>query len=503
MFRRTALAAAVLVASSALVLSACTGGEQPSPTGTGAPDPEASVAIRLVLEPGNLDIRQTAGAALDQILVDNIYQGLVSRTPEQDIVPALASDWSVSPDSLEYTFTLREGVVFHDGQELTPQDVVWSLQTRKDTPEWRDSARLANVESITADGQEITLTLTEPDSSLLWNLTGRAGLVFKEGDTVDYSTQANGTGPYTLDSWRQGDSITYVRNDDYWGDPAPVAEVVFDYIPDNQAALNAALAGEVDVVTGFDANLTEQIEANGDYAVVLGASTDKGTLAFNQKPGSALADQKVRQAIRQAINHEAFVEALASGETLYGPIPELDPGYEDLADVAPYDVEAAKALLADAGAEDLELTLTIPNFYSTTIPQILVSDLNEVGITLEVESVDFGTWINDVYVNQDYDLSFVLHTEARDFENWANPDYYFTYDNPEVQRLYAQSLAATDEAEAAELLAQAARIVSEDAAGDWLYSGASVVAVGTNISGMPSINVNERLNLAELAKSNG
>jgi peptide/nickel transport system substrate-binding protein len=171
--------------------------------------------------------------------------------------------------------------------------------------------------------------------------------------------------------------------------------------------------------------------------------------------------------------------------------------------VAPYDPEAARALLEEAGEEDLELTLTIPNFYATTIPQILVSDLNEVGITLEVESVDFPTWLNDVYINKDYDLSFVLHTEARDFENWADPDYYFTYDNPEVQDLYTQSLAATDESEAAELLAEAARIVSEDAAADWLYNGASVVAVGTNITGMPSINVNERLSLAEIAKSNG
>ncbi|MET0736183.1 MAG: ABC transporter substrate-binding protein [Microbacterium sp.] len=502
MLRRTALAAAALIASGALLLTACTGGGEPDPTSSAAPDTDASVAIRLVLEPGNLDIRETAGAALDQILVDNIYQGLVSRTPEQEIEPGLASDWTVSEDGLTYTFTLREGVVFHDGQELTPADVVWSLQTRKDTPEWRDSARLANVASIAADGQEITLTLTQPDSSLLWNLTGRAGLILKEGDTVDYQTAANGTGPYKLDTWRQGDSITFARNDDYWGDPAQVAEIVFDYIPDNQAALNAALAGEVDVVTGFDANLKEQIEADGEYELVLGQSTDKGTLAFNQKSGP-LADKRVRQAIRQAIDHDAFVEALASGSTLYGPIPELDPGYEDLSDVAPYDPEAAKALLAEAGAEDLTLTLTIPNFYSTTIPQILVSDLNEVGITLQVESVDFSTWLNDVYINQDYDLSFVLHTEARDFENWANPDYYFTYDNAQVRDLYAQSLAATDEAEAAELLAQAARIVSEDAAGDWLYSGASVVAVGTNISGMPSINVNERLNLAELAKSNG
>lgn len=504
MFRRTSLAAAAVLAAGALLLSACTGGgAAPDPTATTAPDPDASAVIRLVLEPGNLDIRETAGAALDQILVDNIYQGLVSRTPEQDIVPALASDWEVSDDGLTYTFTLREGVTFHDGQELTAQDVVWSLQTRKDTPEWSDSARLANVSSITADGQEITLTLTEPDSSLLWNLTGRAGLILKEGDTVDYQTKANGTGPFTLSSWKQGDSITFDRYEDYWGEPAKIAEVVFDYIPDNQAALNAALAGEVDAVTGFDANLKEQVEATGDFELVLGASTDKGTLAFNQAPGSPLADKRIRQAIRQAIDHDALVEALGSGQTLYGPIPELDPGYEDLSDVAPYDPDAAKALLAEAGAEDLTLQLTIPSFYSTTIPQILVSDLNEVGITLEVNSVDFPTWINDVYVNRDYDLSFVLHTEAHDFENWANPDYYFTYDNPQVQDLFAQSLAATDEAEAADLLAQAAKIVSEDAAGDWLYNGASVVAVGTNLTGLPSINVNERLNLAELTKSNG
>lgn len=502
MLRRTTLAATALLAAGALLLTACTGGSAPETTSTPEPDADASAVIRLVLEPGNLDIRETAGAALDQILVDNIYQGLVSRTAEQDIVPALAEDWEISPDGLTYTFTLREGVTFHDGQELTPQDVVWSLQTRKDTPEWSDSSRLANVATIAAEGEEITLTLTEPDSSLLWNLTGRAGLVLKEGDTVDYQTAANGTGPFVLEEWRQGDSITFVRNDDYWGEEALVAEVVFDYIPDNQAALNAALAGEVDAVTGFDANLKEQIEATGDFALVTGQSTDKGTLAFNQTSGP-LADQRVRQAIRQAIDHDAFVEALAAGETQYGPIPSLDPGYEDLADIAPYDPEAARALLAEAGAEDLTLELTIPSFYPTTIPQILVSNLNEVGITLTVNSVDFPTWLNDVYINKDYDLSFVLHTEARDFENWANPDYYFTYDNPEVQDLYAQSLAATDEAEAAELLAEAARIVSEDAAGDWLYNGASVVAVGTNITGMPSINVNERLNLAELAKSNG
>ncbi|MDX2378073.1 ABC transporter substrate-binding protein [Microbacterium sp. LRZ72] len=500
MLARPVLAAAAGLAATALALTACTADDEAAPTPTGSPDADASVVVRLVLEPENLDIRETSGAALDQILVDNIYQGLVGRTPEQEIVPVLASDYTVSDDALTYTFTLRDGVSFHDGSELTAEDVVWSLESARDTPEFVDSARLAKVDSIEADGQDIVLTLAEPDSQLLWSLSGRAGLIFNEGDDIDLATETNGTGPFTLEDWRQGDSISFARYEDYWGEPAAAAEVVFDYIPDTAAALNAALAGEVDVLTGFDATLTDQVESDGEFAVVTGPSTDKGTLAMNST-AEPLDDIRVREAIRRAIDHDAIVEALGAGQTLYGPIPELDPGHADLSDVAPYDPEAARELLAEAGAEDIELTLTMPSFYPTTIAQILVSQLDEVGITLEVDSVDFATWLQDVYTNRDYDLSFVLHTEARDFENWANPDYYFTYDNPEVQELYAESLVATSPDESAQLLEEAARIVSEDMAADWLYNGASVLAVSTDVSGMPSTNVNARLNVAELGKS--
>ncbi len=501
MLRRTTVAAAALLAAGALLLSACTGSSSPSPSGsTAAADPDTTVAVRLVLEPSNLDIRETAGAALDQILIDNVYQGLVSRTPDQEIVDTLASSHEISADGLTYSFTLREGVTFHDGQELTPQDVVWSLQQVKDTATYRDSDRLKNVTSIAANGQDIILTLSAPDSTLLWNLTGRAGLVFKEGDTIDRKTKANGTGPYALTDWKQGDSITLKRNDAYWGDKAKVAEVVLDFIPDTQAALSGALAGELDVVTGFDATLKDQIEADGAFSLVLGQSTDKGTLAMNSTKGP-LADKRVRQAIRQAIDKNSIVEALGAGQTLYGPIPELDPGYEDLESTAPFDPDAAKKLLAEAGAEDITLTLTIPSFYGTTVSQILVSNLDDVGITLKVNAVEFSAWLNDVYINKNYDLSFVLHTEAHDFENWANPDYYFTYDNPEVQALYAKSVAATDPDQAADFLKQAAKIVASDQAADWLYNGASVVAVAPTVTGFPTVNTNERMNLADLAKS--
>ncbi|MEN2737983.1 ABC transporter substrate-binding protein [Microbacterium sp. X-17] len=501
MLRRTAGFAAALLAVSALVLTACTGGG--APADTGEPDPNASISVRLVLEPTNLDIRQTAGAALDQILIDNVYQGLVALSPDQkDIVPRLASDYTVSADGLTYTFTVRDGVTFQNGQPLTPQDVVWSLTTRRDTSTWADSSRLARVQSITANGNTVTLQLSQPDSTLLWNLAGRAGLIFKEGDTVDYKTKTNGTGPFVLGSWKQGDSITFERNDAYWGPKALAKEVVFEYIPDNQAALSAALAGNLDVVTGFDPTLGDQIK-NAGFTLALDLSTDKGTLAMNEKD-PALGDIRVRQAIRQAIDHDAIVKAVGAGQKLCGPIPELDPGYQDLCGLVPYDPAAAKQLLAQAGyANGLTLTLTIPSFYGTTIPQILVSDLAAVGITLTVNSVDFTTWLNDVFTNKNYQLSYVLHTEARDFENWANPDYYFTYDNPQVKDLYEQARSATTPEQADALLAQAAQIVSKDAAADWLYNGASVVAVAPGVTGVPTVNVNARLPLAELAKSHG
>ncbi|MFT4219441.1 MAG: ABC transporter substrate-binding protein [Microbacterium sp.] len=498
--RRTRLVLTVtaLAAASALLLSACTGGEEPAPTATGAPDPDATVAIRLVLEPGNLDILHTAGAALDQILIDNIYQGLVRRLPDQTIEPSLASEYTVSDDGLTYTFTLREGITFHDGKKLTPADVVWSLRTQK--KEGTDAARLSRVKKIQAKGQTITLTLSEPDSSLLWNLSGRAGLVFKRNDTIDYKTAANGTGPFTLLAWKQGDSITFERNDEYWSDKAKAKQIAFHYVPDNQAALNGALAGDFDVLTGFDATLKDQVEANGDFQLVLGSATDKYVLAMNSTR-EPLSDKNVRKAIRQAINHDAQIELAGAGRPLYGPIPEPDPGYEDLSSLVPYDPEAAKQLLADAGAEGTALTLTVPSFYPTAVSTALVSDLDAVGITLTVDTVDFNTWIDQVYTNKDYDLSLVDHAEARDFENWANPDYYFTYDSPEVQSLYQQSLSAVDEAAAADLLKQAARIVSEDMAADWIFNWQSVQAVATGITGLPADNVNARLFLVDVAKS--
>ncbi len=113
-----------------------------------------------------------------------------------------------------------------------------------------------------------------------------------------------------------------------------------------------------------------------------------------------------------------------------------------------------------------------------------------------MKSVDFSTWLQDVYKNHDYDLSFVRHVEARDFGNWANPSYYFGYDNAEVQSLYGQALATTDQQQSSDLLAEAARIVSDEDAADWLFLSTPLTAVGTNVANFPKNSLNVRLPLA-------
>jgi peptide/nickel transport system substrate-binding protein len=270
---------------------------------------------------------------------------------------------------------------------------------------------------------------------------------------------------------------------------------VLDFIPDTQAALSGALAGELDVVTGFDATLKDQIEANGDFALVLGKSTDKGTLAMNSTKGP-LADKRVRQAIRQAIDKKSIVEALGAGQTLYGPIPELDPGYEDLESTAPFDPDAAKKLLAEAGAEDITLTLTIPSFYGTTVSQILVSNLNDVGITLKV-----NRRVPDVAQRRLHQQELrpelrAAHRGAR-LRELGEPGLLLHVRQPEVQALRVVARRPTT---GRRLLKQAAKIVADDQAADWLYNG-HPSSRRHDVTGFPTVNVNERMNLADLAKS--
>ena len=497
--RRTLLSATVLAVAGSLVLAGCSGGGSDSGTTTGGKN--ATVRVGLVLEPTSLDIRTQSGSALDQVLIDNVYQGLVGRTQTGAVRNVLASSHTESADGLTYTFTLRKGVRFQDGTALTAKDVVWSLDdVRAHASTYVNGTDLADVSDVSApDADTVVLTLSKPNSDLLWNLTGRAGLVLEQSATNDLSDSANGTGPFDVTNWKQGDSLTFSRNPDYWGTKAKVQKVVFRYITQPSTAVNAMANGDLDVETAVDATLKGQLQGASGITLHTGRTTDKYTLAFNDRE-APFTDVRVRKAIREAIDSKAIIKAIGgAGVEQGGPIPALDPGYRNLDSIDAYDPSNAKKLLQQAGATNLKLTLTYANVYPATIGDVLTSQLAKVGIDLTVKRVDFTTWLDQVFTKHDFQLSMVNHDEARDFGNWANPDYYFGYDNAEVQSLYADSLATTDSAQKDADLAKAAKIVSQDAAGEWLYTAQTITAVRDGVTGFPTNSTTTRLDLADLA----
>ena len=482
-----------------LVGLAAAGGQQANATTEPAPegDPDASVVLGFLLEPTNLDIIHQAGAALDQVLLDNVYETLVKSSPEGEITPGLAT-LEISEDGLTYTLVLQEGVTFHDGDPLTASDVVWSLEQAKDGggPGAVDLAGVATVEA--PDDLTVVVTLTQPDNDLAFNLSRRAGAVLNEG-AADLENSANGTGPFAFEEWNQGSSITLVRNDDYWGDVPQVAEVTFQYFSDSNAAVNALLDGEADLITGVDSELLSPFEDNPDYVITSAPTNGEFTLGYNNAD-EALSNQQVRQAITQAIDKAGVLELFNGyGTIIGGPVPPTDPWYEDLSVVNPFDPDAARTLLEEAGYGDgLTLSFIVPNHYPTRVADFVVSQLADVGITLELQLVAFPAWLEQVYTNHDYDVTLVLHVEPRDIDNYANPDYYWQYDNPEVQQLLSDAGVSADPDEANELRRQAAAIIAADAPADWLILGDDLVVSQAGVTGFPEFDMNARFDASGL-----
>ncbi|PJM76920.1 ABC transporter substrate-binding protein [Bifidobacterium felsineum] len=450
-----------------------------------------TVTIGLKLAPTNLDIRNTAGSALDQVLIGNVYEGIVARDSKNQVAPGLASSWEESKDGLTYTFHLNKNMTFSNGDKLDAEDVAWSINELI-AKQYHDADALAAVSKVEAkDADTVVMTLKTPNSNLLWTLTGRSGLVFDKDAKYDLKTQAVGSGPYTVAKFVENDSITLKANEKYWGkNKAKTPTIVIKYLADDNAAVNALKSGDVQVLAPITETLAGPFKSDSsNYTVKAGNGTDKYVLGFNNASGSKLADKRIRQAIRYAINHKEIIASRGGADkALGGPIPSLDPGYEDLTKLYPYDQAKAKSLMAEAGYSEsnpLELSLTYANIYGTELGDQLRSQLKPIGIDLKVNVVEFSTWLQDVYTNHDFDISLVDHNESHDFYSWADPTYYFGYDNAEVQKLYNEGVAATTDKERDAKFAEAAKLISEDAPADWLFNYRITTVTAKGVKGFP------------------
>lgn len=458
-------------------------------SGAAAAQARTDLVLGVVLEPPHLDPTAGAAAAIDEIVYSNVFEGLTKIGPDGAVQPGLAESWEVSDDGKVYTFKLRTGVKFHDGSDFNAEDVKFSLdRARAEDSTNAQKGLFAQIDTVEAtDPATVTVTLKQPQGSFLYNM-GWGDAVIVAPETADMNKEKPvGTGPFRFDNWAKGSSITIVKADGYWGDAVALDKAEFRIIPDPAAATAALLAGDVQAFPFFPApEALPQFESDPRFEVVVGSTEGETILTMNNKK-PPFDDIKVRQAVSHAIDRQAIIDGamFGYGTPIGSHFAPHNPAYVDLTATYPHDPEKAKALLKEAGQENIKATLKLPPpTYARRGGEIIASQLREVGIELEIIPVEWARWLEGVFKAKDFDLTIVSHTEPTDINIYGRKDYYFNYDNPEFDKVLTELEATSDEAKRNELYGQAQKIIAEDAVVGFLFQLAKTGVWDAKVEGL-------------------
>ena len=476
--RRTALASGAL-ATAALA----------TPLHALAQGKKDAVTLALALEPPGLDPTAGAASSIAEVTLYNIYETLTKINPDGSVSPLLAESWEVSPDLKTYTFRLRKGVTFHNGEPLNAAAVKFSFdRAGGDKSTNKDKRSFANLSTQAVDEYTVVVLNKDIDPDLLFVLGQATAIIVEPKSAATNATKPVGTGPYKLAGWSRGASITLAAWPG-WRQPSSIRirRATFRFIPDAAAQVAALLAGDVDAFPRVTPRSMAQFKNNPRFQVVVSGSRAKTILAINnaRKP---LNDVRVRRAIAAAIDRKAIIQGAADG--LGVPIgSHYVPGafgYVDTTGINPHDVEKAKRLLAEAGVKTpLTLTMTLPPApYARQGGELIASQLAKVGIVAKLQNVEWAQWLSGTYTNRNYDLTLISHVEPFDLGNFAKPDYYWGYHSEKFDQLYEQIKTATRPADRARLLGDAQRLLAEDAVHAFLYQPQWVTVAHKQLRGL-------------------
>jgi peptide/nickel transport system substrate-binding protein len=466
------------------------------------------IIVGLVQEPTALDPTADATASIATTLLDNLYQGLVRLDGSGKILPSLARSWDVSPDGTLITFKLATGVKWHDGSPFTAQDVKFSYEraasaeTKPPNPHRDYWAPMSKVEVV--DDSTVRVTLSTYSDNWLFHMAAGSAAIVSSKTAENNKTNPIGTGPFKFNNWNRGASLTLTRNEEYWGTRAPLKDIEFRFIGDAEAMNNALKAGDIDALGQVGGpEQIKQFEQDRNFAVLKGAAAGKMQVSINETSGP-LADKRVRQALYAAIDRKAWIDGVVAG---YGePIGshatpnDGEPYYADMTSVNTFDVAKAKRLLAEAGVSNLTLRLAqISAFpYAVRGTDILLSQFEAIGVSLDVQPMEFPRWLQEVFLNkQDYDLTIILHVEERDIGNYGNPKYYWHYDNPEVAGWLKEADAQPDATKRKELYTRIQKQLADDAANLWVYAPNQLAVLKANVKNYQQQGISPSLFLGE------
>ncbi|MEM6851986.1 MAG: ABC transporter substrate-binding protein [Pseudomonadota bacterium] len=431
--------------------------------------------IGVALEPPHLDPTAGAAAAIDEVSFLNIFEGLTRIGEDGSVGPGLASAWEVSSDGLRYRFALRDGVLFHDGASFSSADVVYALnRARADGSLNANRAFFAAISEVSEAGPyAVELQLSRADGSLLFNLGQGDAAIVRAGTDAENLTEPVGTGPFRFARWRRGDRIILERNDAYWGAKARIARAEFRIVPEPPAAFAALLAGDVDAFPNFPApeNIA-LLRRDPRFAIVVGTTEGETILALNN--GRAPFDRPdVRRGLAQAVNRRALIDGamFGFGAPIGSHFAPHHPAYVDLTGRYPHAPDAAAAVLDRAWPlprREISIAAPPPG-YARRGAEIIAGQLRAVGVQARIEPVEWARWLDSVFTQKDYDATVIAHTEPLDIGIYARDEYYFQYKNESFDDVMRRVETATDESERHRLLAEAQRILSDDAANVFLF----------------------------------
>ena len=454
---------------------------------------EITVGIAQDLD-DSLDPHQTVAAGTREVLF-NIFEGLVKPNSDGEMIPAVAEKYTLSEDGTTYTFTLRDGVKFHNGQTVTAEDVVYSINRCAAVPEGQEKplvAAFSAVRSVEAlDEKTVTVTIAQRDLEFISYMT--AAII--PAGYADQATAPVGTGPFRFVSRTPQENFIMERFEDYWGTPAWLDKVTYK-ICENADALVMNLNGSsIDLCAHLTSAQAAQLNSN--FKVLEGTMNLVQAIYLNNQ-AKPFDNQLVRQALCYAIDRQGIMDMVADGHgTAVGS--SIYPAFTkyflpELVDKYPHSVEKAKELLAQAGYPNgFDMTISVPNNYQPHMDtaEVVAEQLREAGIRVTIQPVEWSTWLDTIYNGRQFQATVVgvdaANMTARAMLERFTSDYaknFINYSSPAYDALFQQAINATDEAAQTDLYKQMETMLADTAANVYIQDLSDLVAMRQDLGGL-------------------
>ena len=447
--------------------------------------------VAVEVDPDGLDPQRTTAASTFRI-TNNIYDTLVRVDSQGGYVPCLAESWEISDDGMEITFKLAEGIKFHNDNPFNAEAVKASFDRLKEegSPRAGDYKNISNIEVVSDN--EIKFVTDTLDVELLSKFAYQWAAIVDASIGDDLKTNPVGTGSYKLVEWVPQDHLTLTAYDGAVMKPS-IADVQVKTIPDAQSLILALQSGEIDMAS-IGGDQVDLLSGNESIEIIETQSNGLEILALNTE-NEYLSNQDVRLAMNMAVDKDALIDAVSYGYgekigSHYPPI--LQKEYVDLSEKVPYDPEGAKELLAKAGYPDgFSISMDLPKDYPNYVDggQIIAQNLEAIGITVEINIVEWPYWLETVYADRQFDTTYMGHTGRLDAYQWLaryhseSAENYMNYSNERVDEILETAPQTTDEEERTEMYKELQEILSEELPAIYVESPLGLMAINSKVKG--------------------